>query len=136
MILRCEMIEGIGPLDEGYFAYFEDTDYCLNARRAGWLTWYVPESLVVHLEGASSGIDSRSQARLPAYWFQARRRFFLKNYGPIYAMAADSAFLLGCALGGLRRMLQGKRNPNPPSLLRDSMLHSVFLTGFRREKYL
>lgn len=135
MMVRREVMERIGLLDEGYFAYFEDTDYCLQARRAGWSTWYVPESLVVHLEGSSSGIDNRAGARLPAYWFRARRRFFLKNHGPVYAMAADAAFLMGSAFGAVRRMLQGKRSPNPPWLLRDSMLHSVFLTGFRTEHY-
>ena len=36
MIIRREVIEAIGPLDEGYYTYFDDVDYCLNARRAGW----------------------------------------------------------------------------------------------------
>ena len=131
MIIRREVIERVGPLDEGFFAYFEDADYCLNARRSGWSTWYVPDSLIVHFQGSSSGIDAGTRARLPAYWFEARRWFFLKNHGPIYAGLADAAFLLGCAIGGLRRKIQRRRDPNPPHLFMDSLRHSVFFKGFK-----
>jgi hypothetical protein len=126
MIIRREVIERLGLLDEGFFAYFEDTDYCLNARRAGWSTWYVPESRIVHFEGASSGIGTGVRTRLPGYWFQARRRFFQKNRGPVYAGLADAAFLLGCALGGLRRAIQHRPDPHPPHMFRDCLRHSVF----------
>jgi len=131
MIIRRDVIEVLGPLDEGFFAYFEDMDYCLNAGRAGWSTWYVPESLIVHFEGASSGIGVGTGARLPAYWFEARRWFFLKNHGALYASLADAAFLLGCALSGLRRTIQRRRNPDAAHLFLDSLRHSVFLTGFK-----
>jgi GT2 family glycosyltransferase len=129
MIIRRAVIEAVGPLDEGFFAYFEDTDYCLNAKRAGWSTWYVPESLIIHFEGSSSGIDGKARTRLPGYWFEARRLFFLKNHGVVYAGLADAAFLLGSALGWLRRKIQRKPDPNPPRLFVDSLRHSVFLTG-------
>ncbi|MDR3702062.1 MAG: glycosyltransferase family 2 protein [Candidatus Sulfopaludibacter sp.] len=133
MIIRREVIDTLGLLDERFFAYFEDTDYCLNARRAGWSTWYVPESLIIHFEGSSSGIGSEKKGRLPAYWFQARRWFFLKNYGAVYAALVDAAFLLGCTLGWLRRTIQRKRNPNPSHFIVDFMSHSVLLTGFKAE---
>ena len=54
MILRRSMLEQIGLLDEGLYTYFDDVDICLRARRAGWETWYVPESKIIHLEGAST----------------------------------------------------------------------------------
>ena len=50
MILRRTMLEQIGLLDEGLYTYCDDPDICLRARRAGWETWYVPESQVIHLE--------------------------------------------------------------------------------------
>jgi N-acetylglucosaminyl-diphospho-decaprenol L-rhamnosyltransferase len=132
MLIRRAVIEKLGPLDEAYFAYYEDTDYCLNARRAGWETWYVPDSVIVHLKGRSSGIAPGTRERLPEYWFQARRCYFLKNHGMLYAAASDAAFLAGSALGKFRRMLQGRSNPYPPHLLRDTLRHSVLLTGFSR----
>ena len=59
MVIRRTVNDAIGPLDEGLNPYFDDVDYCLNAKRAGWQTWFVPESGVMHLEGASTGIDAR-----------------------------------------------------------------------------
>jgi N-acetylglucosaminyl-diphospho-decaprenol L-rhamnosyltransferase len=131
MIIRREVFDAIGLLDEGFFAYFEDMDFCLNAKRAGWPSWYVPESRVIHLEGAASGIGSESIKRRPKYWFKARHRFFLKNYGPIYTALADAAFIVGFSLWRLRRWIQRKPDTDPPHLLLDSIRGSVFLSGFK-----
>ena len=62
MILRRSMLEQIGFLDEGLYTYFDDIDICLRARRSGWEVWYVPESRIVHLEGALNGSDGSSRA--------------------------------------------------------------------------
>jgi GT2 family glycosyltransferase len=51
MFIRREVIMQIGGLDELYFAYQEDTDYCLEARAAGWKVYYVPLAQVIHLGG-------------------------------------------------------------------------------------
>jgi GT2 family glycosyltransferase len=133
MILRTSMLERIGLLDEGLYTYFDDIDICLRARRAGWEAWYVPGSKVVHLEGASTGIRGSTPQRpkrRPAYWFQARRRFFLKNYGKLYTMLADAAFLCGYSTWRLRRSIQRKPDLDPERFLGDSFRNSVFCTGF------
>ena len=73
MIIRREVFEAIGLMDEGYFMYFEEVDFCHRARRAGWPCWYVPAARVVHLVGQSSGVtDPRRAARKrrPGYWFR------------------------------------------------------------------
>jgi N-acetylglucosaminyl-diphospho-decaprenol L-rhamnosyltransferase len=131
MIIRRMMLEQIGLLDEGLYTYFDDVDICLRARRAGWETWYVPESKVIHLGGASTGVTSRLtvQRRSPAYWHQARHRFFTKNYGALYAALADAAFISGYAIWRLRRRLQRKPDTDPPYMLIDSIRHSVFCAG-------
>lgn len=131
MIVRREVVEAIGPLDEGLYTYFDDIDYCLNAKRAGWQTWFVPDSRVTHLEGKSTGINTQTVKRRPAYWFEARRRFFLRNYGPFYMALVDAAFLIGFALWRLRRRLQRKPDTDPPHMLLDALRHSVFVTGFK-----
>jgi len=130
MIIRRKVFDAIGLLDEDYYTYFDDIDFCLNARRAGWSTWYVPQSRVVHLEGAATGIVQRVIKRRPRYWFQARKRFFLKNYGPIYTALVDLAFILGFALWRFRRWALRKPDPDPPKMLWDSIYNSVFVTGF------
>jgi GT2 family glycosyltransferase len=130
MIIRREVLADIGLLDEGYYTYFDDIDFCFNARKQGWPTWYVPASRVVHLVGQSTGVTSRPK-RLPAYVFEARRRYFLKNHGPLYAAMVDVCMISGLSLWRLRVLLTGKEDATAPHLLRDSIRHSVFLKGFR-----
>jgi N-acetylglucosaminyl-diphospho-decaprenol L-rhamnosyltransferase len=132
MILRRTMLEQIGLLDEGLYTYFDDPDICLQAMRAGWETWYVPESRVIHLEGATTGVTSKGPSRRrPPYLHEARRRFFLKHHGAWYTMLVDAAFILGYASWRLRRRLQRKPDTDPPHLLIDSIRHSVFCAGVR-----
>lgn len=130
MMVRREVFHDIGLLDEGYFTYFEDVDFCFNARKAGWPTWYVPASRIVHLVGQSTGITVKRPKRHPPYSFEARRRYFLKNSGPLGAALADMGQILGLTLWRLRVMF-GKPDSTAPNLLRDCITHSVFLTGFR-----
>jgi GT2 family glycosyltransferase len=132
-VLRTSMLRQIGLLDEGLYTYFDDIDICLRAQRAGWEVWFVPESQVVHLEGASTGIKGKTPQRpkrRPAYWFQARRRFFLKNHGKLYTAMADAAFLGGYAIWRIRRPIQRKPDLDPQNFLADSFRNSVFRTGF------
>ena len=134
MLVRREVFQQVGLLDEDLYTYFDDIDLCLRARRAGWPTWYVPDSHVVHLMGQTTGITQRDKhpKRRPDYWFQARRHFWLKNYGAWRTALADAAWITGFALWRLRRRIQGRPDADPPKLLWDSIRHSVFITGFRR----
>jgi N-acetylglucosaminyl-diphospho-decaprenol L-rhamnosyltransferase len=130
LMVRRAVFEQIGLLDEGLYTYFDDPDICLRAARAGWETWFVPASRVIHLAGASTGVTgNRPPTRRPAYWYQARRRFFLKNYGACYTALADAAFILGFATWRVRRRLQRKPDTDPPYMLIDSIRHSVFCCG-------
>jgi N-acetylglucosaminyl-diphospho-decaprenol L-rhamnosyltransferase len=130
MIIRRAVLESSGLLDEGLYTYFDDVDFCLNARRNGWSTWYVPDSKVTHFDGASTGVTVRTVKRRPAYWFEARRRFFLKNYGGLYTALVDAAFLVGFSIWRLRRRILRLPDPDPPHMLIDSIRHSVLMTGF------
>jgi GT2 family glycosyltransferase len=132
MILRREMVEQIGVLDEGFFTYYEDVDLCQRAYQENWTVEFVPDSQVVHLEGASSGISHNKIKRRPAYWFQARRRFYLKHYGAMGTVLIDAAFIVGFSLWRLRRFLQNKPDTDPPNMLFDFIRHSVFLNGFKQ----
>jgi GT2 family glycosyltransferase len=57
MLLRRELIEDIGLLDEKFFIYLEDTDYSKRAIDNGWRVVYAPLSTIIHVGGASSGGD-------------------------------------------------------------------------------
>jgi len=127
MIVRRKVFEDIGLLDPEYFLYYEEADFCLNARRAGWSCWYVPASRIVHLVGRSSGITNPLDppVRRPRYWFESRQRYFVKNHGRAYALCADAAWVVGYASWRVRRMLQGKPDTDPPHLLWDFLRHRL-----------
>ena len=126
MMIRREVIEDVGLFDERFFLYFEETDFCRRAKLCGWATFYARGSAVAHIGGASTGIkDSRSQKRMPAYWFDSRRHYFRKNHGGAYLAASDVLFALGFSLWRVRRKIQNKPDDDPPSLLADFVGHSL-----------
>jgi GT2 family glycosyltransferase len=66
LLLRREAWEGVGPLEEEFFAYGEDADWCLRARAAGRTLLHVPGARVLHRGSASAGVRSPLQAYLLA----------------------------------------------------------------------
>jgi GT2 family glycosyltransferase len=104
MAIRREVLDVVGPLDEGYFLYFEEVDFCLRAKLAGWQTAFVQEACVTHFEGASTGISIGGRRR-PSYWYASRRRFFLKAYGLLGLLWADALWSIGRLSLSLRRRL-------------------------------
>lgn len=129
MLIRRQVLETIGLMDENYFLYYEETDFCLQARRAGWSCWYVPQSRVMHIAGQSTNLTKRNvrPPRLPQYWFDSRKRFFVKNYGWIYAILADLMWLSGFISWRVRRVIQKKPDLDPPYLLYDFLRNSLLL---------
>ena len=121
MMIRIAVLEAIGGLDEGYFLYFEETDFCLRARRAGFSTWYVPESRVMHVGGQSTGVTERNTAprRLPSYWFDSRRRYFAKAFGKRHAIAIDLVVVVAYPLGWLKRFALRQLRQSVPHYYRD-----------------
>jgi N-acetylglucosaminyl-diphospho-decaprenol L-rhamnosyltransferase len=127
MMIRSKVLAAIGGLDENYFLYFEETDFCHRAKQAGYATWYVPQSRVMHISGHSTKVDERRAApkRMPSYWFESRRRFFAVTYGVQRAMIIDIVALSAHALGLLKRILLFRMRSAIPHFLRDLARHSV-----------
>ncbi len=123
MMLRRTMLDEIGHFDETFFLYFEETDLCLRAARAGWSCWYVTDSRVVHIGSVSTGMKTTS--RMPAYWYDSRRHYFIKNHGRAYAAAALIAHLAGGVLHRLRSILAGRHPQDPRWFLRDLVAHAA-----------
>ncbi len=126
ILVRREVFESVGLLDEGYFLYYEETDFCRRAARAGWPCWYVPESRVVHLVGQSSGVTTpgRAPRRLPAYWFESRARYFRRSHGAGYALLASAAWLAGHGLWRLRAAIERRPSNAPAGVVGDFVRHN------------
>lgn len=76
LMARREMIEEIGGLDERYFMYFEDVDWALRARKAGWEVHYVPSPVVLHEIGRSS---DRRPRRMIVMHHESAYRYFCEH---------------------------------------------------------
>jgi GT2 family glycosyltransferase len=125
MMIRPAVFDRIGGFDENYFLYFEETDFCNRARQAGYATWYVPESRVMHIMGQSTKVTDEKAVlqRFPAYWFQSRRRYFAVTFGVVHAMVIDLVAVLANCLGLMKRL--ALRRPGVPYYIRDLIRHSV-----------
>jgi GT2 family glycosyltransferase len=80
VLLRRELFEAIGFLDEGFFMYFEDSDLCFRARAAGWQFAVAPDTAVLHKEGGSTDLHPRRSARTDRIVTASGLRF-LRRYG-------------------------------------------------------
>lgn len=124
MMLRAKVLDDIGGMDEHFFLYYEEVDFCLRAAKAGWSCWHVPQSRVVHLVGQATGVTRHVRpSRRPRYWFESRRFYYVKHGGRVYCWLANASWLGGHLLRRLRLLLQGRRASGPPHLLQDFIRH-------------
>jgi GT2 family glycosyltransferase len=88
MVIRREVIEQIGYLDEVYFAYQEDADFCSRARTAGWQVYYYPPAQIIHYGGRGGSRVEPYKSIVEwhrSYWIYYRKHlakdyFFLFNW--------------------------------------------------------
>lgn len=123
MMMRQSVLDEIGLFDEQFFLYFEETDLCLRAARAGHEIHYVRDSEVEHIGSVSTGM--KRWTRIPRFWLDSRWHYFSKNHGRGYAVLATALHSLGGALWRLRVLLQGKAPADPPRFLQDLIAHDV-----------
>ena len=98
MMVRAEVFAQVGLLDEKFFLYFEELDFCQRVNEAKWQVWLEPMSIITHLEGQATGIQNKRKRR-GKYWFNSRRRYFVKHQGVFRWLLAD--LLWSCGRHGL-----------------------------------
>jgi N-acetylglucosaminyl-diphospho-decaprenol L-rhamnosyltransferase len=123
MLIRRQALDEVGMFDERYFLYFEETDLCLRARRAGWVSRYVKESRIMHIGSVSTGM--KTWKRMPGYWFDSRLWYFTKNHGAVYAALATLSFVAGSMILLARRALGKKVVGGPDHFLGDLVSHAL-----------
>ena len=108
--LRGAMIKSIGYMDEGYFLYYEDCDYCRLIASHGWKIINNPEAHVVHFRGGSAELKEKvkQRKRLPQYYFESRRFYYRKHYGLLGWFAANTLWTLGRCISKLRELMQNR----------------------------
>jgi GT2 family glycosyltransferase len=102
LLVRREAADQIGLLDERYFMYCEDMDWCYRAREAGWSSIYFPGAHVVHEVGRSSDLLPR---RMIAYHHLSMYKFYCRHYGANAAWPVRMAVAGGLAARAVATIL-------------------------------
>ncbi len=96
MMVRGETVEQIGPLDETFFLYGEDIDWCYRIKKAGWKIFYVPTTEIIHFKGESAKKAPRLKSTIAFY--KAMYIFVRKHFGGGYLPLPGWLLSLGIAL--------------------------------------
>ena len=91
MLVRSEIRERVGLLDERYFLYAEDTDWAYRIKQAGWTIMYVPTTTVRHVKRASSRQNRPFAIR---QFYRSMRLFYREHYSPLYPRWLNGTILL------------------------------------------
>ena len=85
MLCRAEAVREVGLLDEGYWLYMEDLDWCARFWQAGWKVFYDPGGVALHVKGASSGKRRRPKQEIAFHRGMGRfyRRFQAPEHDPL-----------------------------------------------------
>jgi GT2 family glycosyltransferase len=95
MFCRREALQTVGPMDEGYWMYCEDSDWCERFQAAGWPIWYLPSATMDHKLGGSS---TGARAEMVAAYSLAAARFFRRHHGRLEGLVARLIGILGPAM--------------------------------------
>ena len=115
VLIRGEALDEVGAMDEGFFLYYEDCDFCRRVTKAGYTIAMAPDAVFEHEPGGTTGVQDRIEggARLPAYYYASRSRYYRKYYGPLGPFAANVFWYSGRVIARLRALL-GRPAPTIP----------------------
>ena len=121
-MMRRDVLDEVGLMDDGYFLYFEETDLMTRTRAAGYDVWHVTASQIVHLAGQSTGVRSAAGtveiAPPSPHWLASRARYLRKHHGPLGLFFGNMFFFAGDTVYRLHRILRARPIENPPALWR------------------
>ena len=104
VLLNKTVTEKVGPMDEGFFLYYEDCDYCRRIKNAGHTIGFAETATFIHDPGGSTklGATEKALARLPSYYYASRSRYYRKYYGWLGPLMANFAWLIGRVVAKFR----------------------------------
>jgi GT2 family glycosyltransferase len=82
MMVRKEAIEKAGMMNENFFLYYEEVDWCEHIKKAGYQAWVCTEALIYHKESVSVG----KKSRLKEYFMNRNRILFIRRNAPVFKM--------------------------------------------------
>ncbi|MGD9904518.1 MAG: glycosyltransferase family 2 protein [Vicinamibacterales bacterium] len=110
MLGRRTAVDEVGGLDESYFMYSEEPDWCWRMRRHGWEVWYTPSAKVIHYGGQST---SQAREAMIKALYRSKVRFLTRHRGRRHGLAL-AAGLVGISCG--RRLIRRALRQSPPGV--------------------
>lgn len=104
-LVRREAIDQISGLDESFFMYVEDLEWCHRAHSLGWEVWFTPRALVVHVGNASG--EQRYGDTRTATWTANTYRFYRRHHGSVATAAYRTANAAGALVASGRAVVGG-----------------------------
>ncbi|MBY0118894.1 glycosyltransferase family 2 protein [Paenibacillus xylanexedens] len=105
MLVRRETIDQVGGLDETFFMYGEDIDWCYRIKEAGWGIFYYPRTYIVHYKGGSA---RRKPLKITYEFHRAMWVFHRKHYAKKYNLLTNTAVWVGISLKFTLSLLRSK----------------------------
>jgi len=101
MVVRRSAVEKVGMLDEGYFFFIEETDWCYRMKQAGYRVVTVPQARIIHLQGKTAG---RYPVRVKIEYYRSLFLFMEKHRGRLYR----ACFIFGVFLKNMISLIVHK----------------------------
>ncbi|MDR6552212.1 glycosyltransferase family 2 protein [Paenibacillus qinlingensis] len=108
MLIRREAIDQVGMLDEEFFMYGEDIDWCYRIKEAGWVNYYYPKTQIVHHKGASS---RRKPYKIIYEFHRAMILFHNKHYRRKYSWLTNAMVYAGVGVKFSLALAKNKLRP-------------------------
>jgi len=102
MMVRKEAIDEVGLMDEDYFLFLEETDWCYRMRKKGWGIYLIPRARALHLQG---GTVDRVKAQAKVEYYRSRYLFFRKTQGAFRTGVLKGILILRLTMGLLMQGL-------------------------------
>lgn len=120
LMIRRKAVEDIGLLDERFFMYGEELDWCLRAKRAGWAVMYHPDAEIIHYKGESTKYNSRKAAfEFYRAMYLFHKKHFAKKYSPVTNFVIYAGIVLKAMLSWRRFLTSTKTGAGKETLRTD-----------------
>lgn len=116
LMVRAETASQVGLLDESFFIYAEEVDWCMRIKRAGWQIWCVPEANIIHHEARST---RQFRERMFVELWKARFTLFEKHYSRLWNSAARAL-----VRAGMRRAIRLAQQAGQSGSLKEAELEA------------
>jgi GT2 family glycosyltransferase len=111
LLIRRAVVDQIGLLDEVFFIYGEDVDWCVRAKQAGWKVMYHPEAEILHYKGGCSANSRRTAYEFYRAMYLFHRKHFAKDHSPVANLLICTGIVIRAMLSWRRFFASAKAGP-------------------------